>query len=391
MKIVMVLGNDFLKPFVDNRVYKEAKALVEKGNEVTVICWARTIDNMSLNNLPITEKYENINIIRVFQNISQTSSPLFIRILQHVMAFKKISKMIKTIKPDVVHCHDFNTLLSIIFVKKKNTKIIYDSHEDYPSMISDVCSPLTVTFSGYLEKIMVKFFTYAVITVCPQIAEKFQGYNVKTSVIMNCKNVSEYNIPDEEIHRTRLLLNAEDKTMFLYIGSLGKYRGLEDLINVFKEENCGNAFLIIGGNGVMKHDVMEKMGHLDNARFIGTLQADEIPLYTKSADVIVSLLDPAKESHRIALPNKLFEAMAAGKPVIASKNTATADIVSNEKCGVIVQYGDAKKLHESIIYLTDKNVRKKLGYNSLKAAEREYNWKEQEKELIKLYDELKGK
>jgi len=61
MKIVMVLGNDFLKPFVDNRVYKEAKALVEKGNEVTVICWARTIDNMSLNNLPITEKYENIN------------------------------------------------------------------------------------------------------------------------------------------------------------------------------------------------------------------------------------------------------------------------------------------------------------------------------------------
>ncbi|PIV69842.1 MAG: hypothetical protein COS08_03335, partial [Euryarchaeota archaeon CG01_land_8_20_14_3_00_38_12] len=121
MKIVMVLGNDFLKPFVDNRVYKEAKALVEKGNEVTVICWARTIDNMSLNNLPITEKYENINIIRVFQNISQTSSPLFIRILQHVMAFKKISKMIKTIKPDVVHCHDFNTLLSIIFVKKKNT------------------------------------------------------------------------------------------------------------------------------------------------------------------------------------------------------------------------------------------------------------------------------
>jgi len=299
--------------------------------------------------------------------------------------------MIKTIKPDVVHCHDFNTLLSIIFVKKKNTKIIYDSHEDYPSMISDVCSPLTVTFSGCLEKIMVKLFTYTVITVCPQIAEKFQGYNVKTSVIMNCKNVSEYNIPDEEIHRTRLLLNAEDKTMFLYIGSLGKYRGLEDLINVFKEENCGNAFLIIGGNGVMKHDVMEKMGHVDNARFIGTLQADEIPLYTKSADVIVSLLDPAKESHRIALPNKLFEAMAAGKPVIASKNTATADIVSNEKCGVIVQYGDAKKLHESIIYLTDKNVRKKLGYNSLKAAEREYNWKEQEKELIKLYDELKGK
>ncbi|MCG2825022.1 MAG: glycosyltransferase family 1 protein, partial [Thermoplasmatales archaeon] len=71
--------------------------------------------------------------------------------------------------------------------------------------------------------------------------------------------------------------------------------------------------------------------------------------------------------------------------------TTTADIVSNEKCGVVVQYGDAKKLHEGIIYLTDKNVRKKLGYNSLKAAERQYNWKEQEKELLKLYDELKSK
>lgn len=381
----MVLGNDFLKPFVDNRVYKEAKALVEKGNEVTVICWARTIDNMPLNNLPITEKYENINILRVFQKISPISTPFFIRVLQHIIAFKKISKIIKTIKPDVVHCHDFNTLLSIIFVKKKNTKIIYDSHEDYPSMISDVCSPLTVTFSGYLEKIMVKLFTYTVITVCPQIAEKFQGYNVKTSVIINCKNVSEYNIPDDEIHRTRLLLNAEDKTMFLYIGSLGKYRGLEDLINVFKEENCNNAFLIIGGNGVMKHEVMEKMGHMHNARFIGTVPADIIPLYTKSADVIVSLLDPAKESHRIALPNKLFEAMAAGKPVIASGNTATADIVSNEKCGVIVQYGDAKKLHESIVYLTDENVRKKLGHNSLKAAEMGYNWEMEEKKLLRIY------
>ncbi|MBU2565347.1 MAG: glycosyltransferase family 4 protein [Candidatus Thermoplasmatota archaeon] len=388
MKIVMVLGNDFLKPFVDNRVYKEAKALVENGNEVTVICWARTIDNVPLNNLPMTEKYENINIIRVFQNISPITSPFFIRLLQHIIAFKKISKIIKTIKPDVVHCHDFNTLLSIIFVKKKNTKIIYDSHEDYPSMISDVCSPLTVTFSGYLEKIMVKLFTYTVITVCPQIAEKFQGYNVKTSVIINCKNVSEYNIPDDEIHRTRLLLNAEDKTMFLYIGSLGKYRGLEDLINVFKEENCSNAFLVIGGNGVMKHEVMEKMRHMHNARFIGTVQADRVPLYTKSADVIVSLLDPSKESHRIALPNKLFEAMAAGKPVIASENTTTADIVSNEKCGVVVQYGDAKKLHEGIIYLTDKNVRKKLGDNSLKAAETKYNWVGQEKELLNIYKSI---
>ena len=384
----MVLGNDFLKPFVDNRVYKEAGALVEKGNEVTVICWARTIDNMPLNNLPITEKYENINIIRVFQNISQTSSPLFTRIFQHVAAFKKISKIIKTIKPDVVHCHDFNTLLSIIFVKKKNTKIIYDSHEDYPSMIHNVCPYPFIIMLRLFEKIMTKLFTDGIITVCPKIAEKFQGYNVKTSVIMNCKNVSEYNIPDKEIHRTRLLLNAEDKTMFLYIGSLGKYRGLEDLINVFKEESCSNAFLIIGGNGIMKHEVMEKMRHMNNARFIGTVQADKVPLYTKSADVIVSLLDPAKESHRIALPNKLFEAMAAGKPVIASENTATADIVSNEKCGIIVRYGDAKKLHESIIYLTDKNVRKKLGYNSLKAAEREYNWKEQEKELMKTYKSM---
>ncbi len=388
MKIVMVLGNDFLKPFVDNRVYKEAKALIKKGNEVTVICWARTIDNMSLNNLPITEKYKNINIIRVFQNISPISNPIFIRIFQHMTAFKKISKIIKTIKPDVVHCHDFNTLLSMIFVKKKNTKIIYDSHEDYPSMLSDVCSSLTVAFSRFLEHTMVKLFTDAVITVCPKIAEKFQEYNVKTRVIMNCKNVSEYNIPDEGLQKTRLLLNAEDKTIFLYIGSLGKYRGLGDLINVFKERNCDNAFLVIGGNGIMKHDVMEKMRHMHNARFIGTVQADRVPLYTKAADVIVSLLDPVKESHRIALPNKLFEAMAAGKPVIASENTSTADIVSNEKCGVIVQYGDAKKLHESIVYLTDKNVRKKLGYNSLKAAETKYNWEEQEKELLNTYKSM---
>jgi glycosyltransferase involved in cell wall biosynthesis len=92
----------------------------------------------------------------------------------------------------------------------------------------------------------------------------------------------------------------------------------------------------------------------------------------------------------MGMPNKLFEAMVCGRPIICTKGTYSGELTEVEGIGLAVRY-DEQALREAIIRLRDdSDLREKLGRNALKAAIVKYNWQKQEEKLLALYQSLQS-
>ena len=163
MNISMVLGTDFLHPVLDGRVAREATALNDSGHKVTIICWARSVSGEPIS-APQKEVVNGIHIHRVFAPVSTPEQPLVKRIFQHIQAKRQLSLVLNSIESDVIHFHDLDTAVISLF-NEMSKPWIYDAHEDYSGMISDLAWPLP-TVATLLERYVVSK-SDGIITVSP--------------------------------------------------------------------------------------------------------------------------------------------------------------------------------------------------------------------------------
>ncbi|MFH1169740.1 MAG: hypothetical protein V1691_03485, partial [Chloroflexota bacterium] len=96
--VVMLLSNDFLSPYPDPRVYKEAKSLLQKGYAVSVVCW-----NKGRADLPQQQEYEGIKVCRIFQKIPRYTTPFWWRVPAYKLYVLRSVKQALKLKPDIIH------------------------------------------------------------------------------------------------------------------------------------------------------------------------------------------------------------------------------------------------------------------------------------------------
>jgi glycosyltransferase involved in cell wall biosynthesis len=100
------------------------------------------------------------------------------------------------------------------------------------------------------------------------------------------------------------------------------------------------------------------------------------------------MFDPKDTYQRIGSPNKLFEAMVCGRPILVSRGTFVGELVNKEKCGLVVPY-TKNDLKDAIVRLRDDSkLRETLGRNALNAAIRRYNWEKESEKLIEIYGQI---
>jgi glycosyltransferase involved in cell wall biosynthesis len=147
------------------------------------------------------------------------------------------------------------------------------------------------------------------------------------------------------------------------------------------------AQLLIAGNGYMYGFIkllIKRLNIEDNVKLLGFVPDKELPELYNLSDVFV-LPSLYSESFGITL----LEAMASGKPIVASKVGGIPEVVENGWTGILVRRGNEKDLADAIIkILTDHSLAETLASNARKLVEEKYSWSIVTEEIESVYKEV---
>jgi len=359
-------------PALDTRIFhKEAKTLVKNGYDVTLIAQHsknETVDGIKINALP---KPKN----RIFRILFLT---------------KKAYKIALNEKANVYHFHDPELLLWMPKLKKKTgAKVIYDVHEDYPKQIlSKYWIPKLLRKSiskifDFYERKVVKDFDF--ITVGESVKERLEKNNPNVEVIKNFPDLDKFRNLTKEPKNSKIF-------NLIYVGGITKERGIIQLVQAMDYLPEYVRPILIGK--FSPPELEKEVKDLESFKkvdYLGWVPFDKIPSYLVQADVgIICFL--SEPNHIDSNPNKLFEYMAAGLPVIASNFPLWKEIIEGNKCGICVNPLDPKEIAKAVEYLIEHpEEAKKMGENGRKAVLEKYNWENESKKLSKIYEKLRKK
>lgn len=376
-RVLMLLTNAF-DP--DPRVHQEARALAENGYDVTILCWDRDCK------FPPQEVVDGIRIERIYVRSTHgrgaTQAPFLL--LFWVKAYARAS--VKDF--DIVHCHDFDTLpLGYLLAKQRKAKLIYDAHESYVDMLGNLPGWLKMAIYK-VEDFLLKR-TDLLITVGDILRGAFIRRGAKqTCVVGNWKDPSQFQFPPEALKEERKRLNIFNGQLVIsFIANLGMERQLQPLIAAVKESR--EIFLIIGGDGPCSKIVKEASQRYANIAYLGYVNPSKVPFYTALSDIIFYGFDPVNPNSKFSAPNKLFEALAAGKAVLTGDFGEVGRIVKDTECGLITKKFTEEEIKKNLSSLRPE-ILSRFKENSKKNGLEKYNWQNACVTLLEQYSRLWG-
>lgn len=384
----------------DIRVTKEVNALIDAGYEVYLLCMKKDHQNS-------IEVIEGLNVIRAPLPKKQSLKGLFFRALNafffnHPLWEKQIKKFVIKYNIDILHIHDlplFGTTHKV--AKELNKKTVIDFHENYPDGLqvwsiwkSDFKNkyiyPILSNYKRWLrfEKFACDHSDKAIVVV-PHMQQRLNKlHNLdsrKTFVVSNTENLSFENM---YIDNT-IVEKYSKKFIVSYIGGVGYHRGIDTTIKAFNKINNNNIYLLIVG-GVDKNikTFLDSISETENIIYTGQVPFTQVPSYIKASDICLVPHNNTEHTNH-TIPHKLFQYMLLKKPVIVSSCPPLKDVVTECKCGLIFNSDDYNDLKDKIISMYNKENLNGLSNNGYNCAKTKYNFEEDAKILVNLYDGLK--
>ena len=372
-KVISIVLNNFKN---DSRVLKEGISLQKAGFDVKVI---------ALHD-PGQKEFEtvaNIPVHRVKLQSREWSKNKVVQLFKYFEFLYRVTKEYRN--ADIVHCNDLNALPIGVLIKllNRDTKIVYDAHEfeinDKPNE-----NPLSIKLKYFLEKFLIKYAN-RVITVSDSIANEYSKlYGIKKpALVLNTPPFKK--IDKKDLFREELGI-GKDKTIFLYQGGLSTGRGIEILLEAFKQIKDSKSVIVFMGYGVLEDTIKEASREYENIYFHEAVTPDVLLDFTSSADFGISTIEDSCLSYRYCLPNKMFEYLMAEIPVIVSNLYEMKKFVETHNIGVVAKENTAEGLREAIqrALALDKQ---ELEVN-IQKVKKIYNWEDQERVLCNMYREL---
>ena len=404
-KHILIL--DYLHVYNDQRMLLQAEALTAEGFRVRVIGTARfgkhafheRRTDIDFYLLPLVATY---NPLRIFQGLWRwlradprnvitlpNDSPRRGNVVAIFFYYLWALRLSMQGKADSITVHEHIPLpIGYVIALLRRIPLVYDEH-DYVGAIS-----YFEGFRGRVAAVIEAFFLRrvdAATTVGERLAAVLRDYGIQQVVVVgNWKRLDDYDIPIEEINNTRIQMQLNEARLVVsYLSIFGPSRYIPELIEAVQQ--MPEVILLIGGNGweVYEKLIQEAVVSTSNIRYLGWVERSKIPLYTRISDVVYHCLDATDNPQMIyATPNKLFEAFAAAKPIIAKRGTGEmSDILEVEKAGLLLDEVTPQSLCEAFQQLMDRDLQNRLSLNAQHAAHR-YNWNEIRRRLTALYREL---
>jgi len=365
-RVVVSVINDLS---FDQRVDKVCTTLTNEGFDVLLI--GRKLKEST----PISRDYKTSRMNLVF-----TNGALFYAFFNLRLFFKLLY-----VKADIFHANDLDTLLANRWASKLRRKpLVYDSHEYFTGVPEIQNRPKVKKVWEKIEKSIFPKLTH-VFTVNQSIADLYsKQYGKDVQVLRNVPK-------DDNLQKTKSRIDLGiplDKKIVLVQGTgINVDRGIEELLEALAIME--NTVLYIVGSG----DVLKKLKERsiaddlkDKVVFVGKLPYQEMMQYTFNADVGITLDKDTNINYRFSLPNKIFDYIKAGLPVLSSDLVELKNIIEQYNIGVITKNHSPEEIKKGLLAVwEDESCFTNFRENAIKAGQ-ELTW---EKEVVNLVDVYK--
>ncbi len=358
-RVILCVTNDLEN---DQRVNRSALTLHEAGFDVLVV--GRMLPKSSL----FQRAYKIFRFRLLFRKSMFFYAEYNIRLFLFLL-FKPFSVLI---------ANDLDTLPACWLASRiKKGYLVYDSHELFTEVPELVERPR-------VQKIWVKMESFLVprvdkaLTVCEPIAEiYFQKYGKEFEVVRNVpiKKVAFGNVVSRE-------------TVILYQGAVNKGRGIELMIDAMTF--LPDAKLVIAGNGDLLDSLKEKARQSNSAEkitFLGHVAYDRLHTLTSSATVGISLEEDQGLNYRFALPNKIFDYIQSGIPVVVSNLPVMAGLVKEYGIGKVLGEREPELLAQTLNEVIS-NQRKGYFAEYLQKAANSLHWDNEKQKFLSIFADL---
>lgn len=353
-------------PRGDTRImHKQCRSLASAGYQVTLVVADGRGD----------ETRDGIHI----RDVGRTAS----RSARMVKSAYRVYREALRLDAKLYHLHDPELVPWGLLLKRKGAPVVFDAHEDLPAQIRTkfylpraVRTPLA-RLVGLWERRTLPGFD-GLVGATTQIANDLSRLNVKTVCIANYPLLDEF----------KPVLERQPEHA-LFVGSISRIRGIETLVDAMGLVKPGRRLRLAGPmapDGIAK--AVDNSPGRANTDVLGEVTRDAVAREMGRAVCgVVTFLDAP--NHVSAQPNKLFEYMSAGIPVIASHFPLWRVLVEDEGCGICVDPNDACAIAAAVDYLFDHpDEARAMGERGRKAVEDKLNWERQAIELGKFYASL---
>ncbi len=388
MKIFIIYKNDY--PW-DVRVEKIAETAHELGHEVEIIA----------NNFDKKDRIEIVKNLKIIRVPGLNFMPNFIgNYLKLPFWFNPLWKRILDRNIDensVIIVRDLPLLkLAVLVGRRKKCRVIYDMAEVYPEMYRSMAQ---LSRQSFIQKILKS----------PSLAEKYERDNIsKVDHVFTMIEESRNRLLENGLKRSKVSIVSNTPRIdtqsiilrehkgnalnIVYVGFLTELRGLDLLIEgvaeyielVRNEGRSPDINVHIIGKGNAKENLNALVTHRNLENFVniyGWLSKHEVDSILENANIgALTYRICGHWNHTI--PNKIFDYMAAGLPVLATNVIPIKRIITETNCGLISEPADPKTIAKSLLMLENAELRSKLGKNGQNSISKKYNWSN-EKEKIR--------
>lgn len=380
--IAMLLSNPF-RP--DPRVLKEAYSLAEQGYTLTILAWDRTSELASSEQLAPGLSVRRIQRIRSGYGIGAS------QILRLPRFWLACLGELNRLKPDLVHCHDFDTLpAGLAWGKLRRKPVIYDAHEYYAQLVKPRLRGgigAVIYQAVRLSEQLGARLADAVITVDETLAAIYRSLNKHVLVVGHYPQRAFAAQPSAAFSGSTLNL--------IYAGRLSRDRGLLLYAGILRQLlqlgiparlTLAGAFTPAAEETAFRSQAADLIEHVD---IQGWVDFKDMPQALRQADVGLALLLP-EPRYVAALPVKLFEYMAAGLPVVASSFPAITRIIEETHCGIVLDplSNPTDIARQIATWWQNPEQARLLGEAGRKAIQERYNFEALAQSIGLLYEQL---
>lgn len=306
------------------------------------------------------------------------------RLTRPFKGFFRAIRHLRSRRFGILHFHDPELIPVGLVAKAMGFRVIYDVHEDVPRQLKgrdDIVVGLrqVLAFCAGVSEWIAARFLDEIVCATPSIASRFPAK--KTTIVQNFPIVA-------ELTAVEAVPYAERRQRFVYIGCITRMRGVWEMVEAVRGPKSESRLeLSLAGpfSPKLLHQEIESLPEEANTTYHGLLGRSQVAdlLATARAGLVIFHEAP---NHVNGQPNKLFEYMSVGLPVIASDFPLWREFVAGAECGLLVDPRDPRAIREAMDWIVENpEEAEAMGRRGQRAVESRLNWKHEAERLISLY------